>query len=105
MHVKATDFQFPLLLVLVLIVANIPTYIFLGRVFFKGWRDFFNCVLSIGIVNYSLEMYGYRFGWRSPPDREVDALYAVLRLLLFALGSLCCIAAEYHGIVWLLTRS
>lgn len=105
MHGKATDFHFPLLLVLVLILANIPTYIFLGRIFFKGWRDFFDCVWSIGIVNYSLQMYGYRFGWRSPPDEEVDAMYAVLKLLVFGLVSLCCIAAEYHAIVWLLARS
>ena len=104
MHGKTPDFQYPLLLVLVLILANIPTYLFLGRVFFKGWRDFFDCVCSIGIVNYSLDMYGHRLGWRWAPDREVHALYAVSRLLLFALGSISFVAAEYHAITWLLVR-
>lgn len=104
MHARTSDFQYPLLLVLVLVLVNIPTYVLLGRVFFKGWRDFFNCVCSIGIANYSLDMYQRRFE-RSPPDREVDALSAVFRLLLFGLGSLSCLAAEYHVIVWLLARA
>lgn len=105
MHGETPDFQYPLLLVLVLSVANIPAYLLLGRVFFRGWRDFFNCVCSVGIVNYSLEMYGRRLGWRWAPDREVDALYAVLRLLAFGLGSISLVAAEYHAITWLLARS
>jgi hypothetical protein len=103
MHEQTPGLQHPLL-TLALILGNIPTYIFLGRIFFKSGRDFFNCVCSINIVNYSLDMYRFRCGWRSPPDREVDALYAVFRLLLFGLGSLTCVVAEYHLITWLLSR-
>ena len=48
----------------------------------------------------------FRLSAQEPaPDREVDALYAVLRLLAFGLGSISLVAAEYHAITWLLARS
>lgn len=103
MHEKPMDIQHPLL-VLVLVLLNIPTYLFLGRVFFKGWRDFLSSVGSIPTFLYSQEMYSRRFGWRPPPDGEVNALYAVMKLLLFVLGALACIAAQYHFVTWLLSH-
>lgn len=29
---------------IILVVANIPLYVLLGRVFFKDWTDFFTCL-------------------------------------------------------------
>jgi hypothetical protein len=102
MHQRTEDFHYPLL-ALVLVLGNIPTYVFLGRLFFKTWQDFFDCVRSIGLVHHRL--YMNRHGIRLPPsEREVDGLYAVLKLLLFVLMSLACVGAEYRGIAWWLSR-
>jgi hypothetical protein len=102
MHQRTEDFHDPLL-ALVLVLGNIPTYVFLGRLFFKTWQDFFDCVRSIGLVHHRL--YMNRYGFRLPPsEREVDGLYSVLKLLLFVLMSLACVGAEYRGIAWWLSR-
>jgi hypothetical protein len=98
MHERTADFQHPLL-ALVLVLGNIPTYVLLGRLFFKTWQDFFDGVRSIGTVHY--RFYMNRHGLRLPPsDREVNGLYAVLRLLLFVLTALACVGAEYRAIAW-----
>lgn len=93
--------EHPLLLV-ALVVLNVPLYVVLWRTFFSGWQDFFNCLGGVGIIWYSIGRYQHRFGWKWAPDQEVNALYPVLRLLLFVLGVISGMAAEYHFVVWLL---
>lgn len=104
MQQKVVEFQYPSL-VLLLVVINIPTYLVLGRFFFKGWRDFFNCIRSVGIVSYAIDVRQRRFGSRPTRDEEADAMYPSFKLLLFVLGSLSCLGAEYHVIAWMLARA
>ena len=91
---------------LILAIANIPLYIGVGRIFFASWHDFFDCVRGIFVIQYYFYQIRNRFPIRSrqPTDREADALYPVLRLLLFVLGMLACVSAEYHLIAWFLSR-
>lgn len=103
MHDQPPVVEHPLLLITLLLL-NIPLYVFLWRTFFSGWRDFFNSLLGVGIIDYSLRRYPHRFGWKWAPEREVNALYPVLRLLLFVLGVLSGVAAEYHFGAWILSR-
>lgn len=102
MHETPADFQHPLL-ALALLVGNIPVYILLGRLFFGSWQDLVDCVRGVAIVDRSFRLW-YRPAQRPPPDREVDGLYAALRLLLFVLLSLACVGAEYRSLAWLLYR-
>ncbi|CAM5459440.1 hypothetical protein [Rhodanobacter lindaniclasticus] len=103
MHDQPPVFEHQLLLIALLLL-NIPLYVFLWRAFFSGWRDFFDSLRGVGIINYSLDRYKHRVGWKWAPEREVNALYPVLRLLLFVLGVLSGVAAEYHFGAWLLSR-
>lgn len=103
MHAQPPVFEHPMLLI-ALALLNIPLYVFLWRIFFSGWQDFFNSLLSVGVMTYSLDRYQHRFGWKWAPEREVNALYPALRLLLFVLGVLSGVAAEYQFGAWILSR-
>ena len=103
MHDQPPVFEHPLLLI-ALVLLNIPLYVFLWRTLFSGWQDFFNSLLSVNIIGYSLERYQHRVGWKWAPECEVNALYPAFRLLLFVLGVLSGMGAEYHFGAWILSR-
>lgn len=103
MHTQPPSFDHPRLL-LVLAIANIPLYLVFGRMVFTSWQVFFSCLRSIGILEYARYLARERLEPREAPDRQVDAFYEVMRLLLFVLGLLACIGAEYHLIAWLFLR-
>lgn len=99
MHHQPPSFDHPHLLV-ILAIANIPLYIAFGRIVFTSWQEFFTSLRSINILYYARYWARFTLEQRDPPDREVDAFYEVMKLLLFVLGLLACIAAEYHLIAW-----
>ena len=103
MHDQPPVFEHPLLLVALLLL-NIPLYVFLWRTFFSGWRDFLDSLRSVSVVADSLDDDNYRVGRRSTSEPEANALFPFFRLLLFVLGVLSGMAAEYHFGAWILSR-
>lgn len=78
------------LLTLVLVFANIPLYIAIGRVFFKDLQGLLDCLDSIGL-----------YWWGESVQQQQDDFYARLKLISYVLGSVACVMTEYHLIVWL----
>ena len=103
MHDQSPVFEHPLLLIALLLL-NIPLYVFLWRTFFSGWRDFLDSLRSVSIVSDSLDRYQQPARREPASDRDADALYPVLKLLLFVLGVLSGVAAEYHVGAWILSH-
>lgn len=97
------SFNHPHLLIL-LAIANIPSYIVFGRFTFGDWQSFFSSVRSIGIVAANQRLNRYTPRRLPPTDQVTDAFYEGLRLLFFVLGLLACIGAQYYLCAWLFFR-
>jgi hypothetical protein len=89
-------------LVWILVIANIPLYIWFGRIFFDGFKGFFASLRGVSRVEGYSVRNEYQYQRSEPTDEEVDGFWAALRLLPFLMLSLACLGAEYHLIVWLL---
>ena len=81
------------LLTLILIVANVPVYMAIWRLFFRNLQGYLDCLNSIGL-----------YCWGETARQQQDDFYARLKLIFFVPGSAAFVITEYHLIAWLFLR-